>query len=111
MMTTTAMTRRFLAVLLLCFLPGCFTILTQIEEAPPGPRLFSGTWNHFKRMASGSADYWSPAPMLPPWMPLDFPLSLAADIVILPYTIPTQLIYGNFKEKEEEAPATRKAEK
>ena len=28
---------------------------------------------------------------------LDLPLSLVADIVMLPYTVPAQLIWGNFE--------------
>ncbi|MHC4512470.1 MAG: YceK/YidQ family lipoprotein [Planctomycetota bacterium] len=118
------MVRRFslLAVLtlVLCSLPGCFTITTQDTGKPPGPRVFSGTRAHGLAMASGRVfwhhgEYWTPRTSLVPipiWLPLDLPLSFAADILILPYTIPTQLMYGNFKEEEEEeAPSTRRTDK
>ena len=114
------MDRRFsvmaVLVLVLCCLPGCFTYRTQLTGEPPGPRVFSGTRAHGMAMASRRVhwhhgEYWtlrtSQVP-IPIWLPLDLPLSFAADILILPYTIPAQLMYGNFKdEEEEEAPPTR----
>ncbi len=120
------MVRRFslLAVLTLvpCFLPGCFTIASQDTGEPPGPRVFSGTRAHGMAMASGrvhwhQGEYWtlrtSQVP-IPIWLPLDLPLSFAADILILPYTIPAQIMYGNFKGEETEeqkARSTRPVEK
>ncbi len=140
------MARRFSVTavlsLVFCFLSGCFTIWTQDTGEPPGPRVFSGTRAHVMAMASGRVfwhhgEYWTLKAGLVPiliWFPLDLPLSFVADIVILPYTIPAQLMYGNFltasarralegkkeaqrmereaKEKEEEeAPATRSTDK
>ena len=124
------MTRRFSVIavlsLALCFLPGCFTYMTQLTGDPPGPRVFSGTRAHLRSMAhpndKSGGNYWLPGggillPLPLPlvfWAPLDLPLSFAADIAILPYTIPAQLICGNFKEQEtegQEAPSTRSTEK
>ncbi len=116
------MARRFslIAVLtLVCFLPGCFTIGTQ-GWSRRGSRVFSGTREHFTSMATGlipwgrvDNSYWMPQTILypesiegssvllllflVPWPPLDLPLSFVADIVILPYTIPAQLAWGDFK--------------
>ena len=120
------MGRRFSLIvvlsLVLCFLPGCFTLST-LNGQLPGPRVFSGTRAHVMAIASGRAfwdpitSYWNPRgwyplPLIVWWYPLDVPLSLAADIAILPYTIPAQLAWGNFKEKEtEEAPSTMSTEK
>ena len=102
--------RYYVLSLVLCFLPGCFTLVTQIGGEVPGPRVFSGTRAHVKAIGSGhlpwneTFSYWTPI-FSPPafgWHPLDLPFSLAADILILPYTIPKQLICGGFKEKEKE---------
>ncbi len=41
--------------------------------------------------------YWAPVGTGWWWHPLDLPLSFAADIVMLPYTILAQLIEGNFE--------------
>ena len=98
----TAMARRFSVIaalsLVLCFLPCCATIVSQID-GNSGPRVFSGTRLHFRAMAE--TDYWLDA--MPPVMALallELSLSFAADTLILPYTVPAQLICGDFKEKD-----------
>ncbi len=127
MMLTTAMAQRFLAVValcLLCCLPGCLIMLAEEEFIERGPRVFAATRVHFRAMATNRVpwrprrvgnDYWCPflAGPLPMWWPLDFPLVLALDIALLPFSVPLQLIYGDIKKKEEkeEAPPTRKTEK
>ena len=99
------MGRRFSLIavltLVLCFLPGCATIVTQVM-GERGSRLFTGTRAHFARMADpneSTQGYWVPvagAGMFL-WAPLDFPLSLAADLAMLPYTGPAQLISGDLE--------------
>jgi hypothetical protein len=65
--------------------------------------VFSGTIGHFEFMRA-PADYWLPttayAPHFPVfWGPIDLALSVAADVVILPYTLCEQLVYGNVREE------------
>ena len=112
------MTRRFLAVValvLLCFLPGCATMATLVTPGGvgiAGPRVFSGTWLHIDAMVNRPSKYWTPKiGRIAFWALIDLPISFVADIVVLPYTIPAQLAWGDFKEEEEETPATRKTEK
>ena len=92
-------------IVALCFLTGCFTFIPQILGVERGSRVFSGTRGHIMAMEGGTGHwnstmtYWIPGG-LPPfiwWHPLDLPLSLAADIALLPWTIPAQLIWGNFE--------------
>lgn len=102
--------------LVLWSLPGCATVVSQIC-AERGPRVFSGSRRHLDAMANPDElgrgertvgvglvnDYWLPTgagglgAVFVYWAPLDFLLSLAADAVILPYTIPAQLVWGNFE--------------
>ena len=92
-------------VVVLSFLPACFTIGTQFAEEREGSRVFTGTRAHLRLMVNPTSldgdvffnNYWIPAfGMTIFWLPFDFPLSLAADLVILPYTVPAQLIWGDY---------------
>ena len=98
--------RTILLLLAVLGLPGCTTLLTSMMggNLHEGPRVFSGTVAHAngiwsRHMPWNAESYWLPqnGVIVPFWLPLDVPLSLAADILLLPYTIPAQLAWGNFE--------------
>ena len=74
--------------------------------------MFSGSSLHFESMANPQMDhglnYWAPLIQVMPscpwvvflWLPADMPLSLAADLAMLPYTVPAQFICGDFEKEE-----------
>ena len=74
-------------------LTGCMTIVTQNEfltDIYPVARVYSGTAGWVKLLLAREPDLTTYL-----FSPFDIALCLVADTVLLPYTIPMQLIHGD----------------
>lgn len=85
-----------LAVLLLAALGGCSTIntLSSLEEHP---WLYSGTRWNVEALTPGEPEPFGG--LRECFAIVDFPWSLALDTLALPFTLPTQLIRGDYNKK------------
>jgi uncharacterized protein YceK len=88
--------KKILPILVPLFITGCSTATTviggangtyKIEFSRSIPRVYSGTANNLTYCHEGNAEDFTTL--------IDIPFSLAADTLMLPYTIVTQAKYGN----------------
>ena len=97
---------------LMLMLAGCATMVTQFDEKErytfPGarqrtiPQIYSGTAADlvfakdiiFQTTGAQGEEQQSECCFFPFYMVADLPFSLAADTVLLPYTIPKQIMHG-----------------
>ena len=98
------MTRLSVLLLLPLVLSSCMTIGTQWDNTP-GPRIYSGTSAWFSRVGSGKLlelrEFYAVLIVL-----ADLPLSIVADTLILPFTIPQQIQHGDFIKFWQRVPST-----
>lgn len=105
--------RRLAVLLLPLVLSSCMTIWSQ-QDHRPGPRVYSGTWAWFDAASSAIAQekeemfylklvVYFPATV---FALADLPLSIVADTLILPFTIPEQIKHGDFIKFWQEVPST-----
>lgn len=100
---TTMFTRHLITPFILLALSGCSTFATiavgtdtekfDCDERYAIPRVYSGVFNDIRYFRGNYPDQGV--------VVLDFPFSLVADTVALPYTVYTQAAYGNLCEKKE----------
>lgn len=87
---------------------GCSTAVTLIGGSQDSrfscggatiPRIYSGLFNDIRFLSDNSPDKGLVA--------FDVPFSVAADTAVLPYTVATQLIYGNLCSDGEKSPPSK----
>ena len=84
------MTRRALLALVAALAAsGCMTIDTQMDASYDGPNVYSGTRKNLHTWPNALIDFNLPMFLL---STVDFPLSLVADTVMLPATIPKDTV-------------------
>ncbi|HBS06848.1 MAG TPA: hypothetical protein DEA96_17895 [Leptospiraceae bacterium] len=88
---------------LVSFLSCCFTIVTVSDEVETN-KIYSGTRANIVIIGSSYDHPHGPGPMFRYLGVLDFPFSLVADTVILPYTIAYTILAQDFTDPDSAEP-------